>query len=110
MILPSKELLSAIYGKTVTRRDSSINEISNELYFEVELIDDYEQHYVNIYELIHLMKEWILNKDLFFASNVGVCDIYDIHVNRIFEERSCESEFEAVTKACEWILEEKLHP
>ena len=66
---------------------------------------------INIYELMHLMKEWANKKDYWCISGYEenhqgsyYCMLKDMPDNKFFY---ADTEFEAVTKACEWILKQK---
>ena len=73
---------------------------------------------INIYELMHMMKEWAYDNGYFILSAIdGYSSVDDINDNwkQCFklsippqlEELGNEKEFEAVTKACEWIFEQQ---
>ena len=110
MQLPTKELLSAVLD---------INDIDN---IYSDLADDNEITYtqyanlargtrttdINIYELMHLMKEWARTKGYLLLSGYDngttwVCEC----TNKSMLDTYTKSEPEAVTKACEWILEQQ---
>ena len=100
----SKELLSEVLKKEVI---DVFKVVKSNLRYE----DTALQH-INIYELMHLMKEWTLAKG--FGISSGVAD----HITKIrfctiskdcldtWDTFNEDSEFEAVTKACEWILKQ----
>ena len=114
----SKELLSEVLGfgvyQSIRKDEYAYNDIKLNI-INTELLYDY----VNIYELAHKCKEWIINKgyvlklcyvlendtrELCFIettllrSNQYSSDYYDI---------DSKTEVEAVIKACEWILNSK---
>ena len=127
--LPSKELLSEVL-------DFKVESIEMKKGVDLDL-DDLESDYlvalgvrqsgygsikvydgvqtINIYELMHLMKEWAREEGFFILSaNDGYCTVDNINdnykpvysFNRPTELRLLgnNKEFEAVTKACELIL------
>ena len=110
--LPSKELLSAVLGYEIL--DEYII-LGNQLQFKSWKVDDCEIFTnsfksINIYELQHMMKEWALEQGYELTSNNNFCYVdlvlstmghYAVRVDFI-----ADSEPEAVTKACEWILKE----
>ena len=102
MILPSKELLLAIGIHEAYVNSISI-EGSNVLFHS----NKYGEDFINIYELMHMMKEWVagqgysLNSGIATYKNQGFCSCS----GKLFWE---DSEVEAVTKACEWILKQNL--
>ena len=62
---------------------------------------------INIYELMHLMKEWANNNSYLISSDVdGNCRSEYVYNNHPSESYNEDTEFEAVIKACEWILKE----
>ena len=116
--LPSKELLSAVLGENIGKVEevNFISELSYKTYstnnvpeWEVA-IDGMYSRVINIYELQHMMKEWALEQGYELTSNNNFCYVdlvlstmghYAVRVDFI-----ANSEPEAVTKACEWILKE----
>ncbi len=108
MILPSKELLSAVLDKEVIWRDienSDLNYTQDNRLYEGD---------INIYELMHLMKEWIFIQGYSIQTMRELSDIdfwyYCLWSEDIISKKESsnnKTEFEAVTKACEWILKEK---
>ena len=105
--LPSKELLSAVLGEEV---DEHIIKNNNDIVYSVHKIGNMEITSINIYELQHMMKEWALEQGYELTSNNNFCYVdlvlstmghYAVRVDFI-----ADSEPEAVTKACEWILKE----
>jgi len=118
MLLPSKELLFEV-----------IDDLSPRV---VEVIDIYQDNLlstyydcgkgeptclgyeINIYELMHMMKEWAEKKGYILQSHIigdSVCKIskitnYSPYIDTL-EILNANTEPEAVTKACEWILEQQ---
>ena len=84
-----------------------------EIIFETKEIEDS----INIYELMHLMKEWAYSKEYTIQS--WIFGQYDkgkakvIGIISSFETKdntpliNANTEFEAVTLACMWILKEQ---
>ena len=134
MILPSKQLLSEVLGKEVIKiafaktgdRGQSLSNNNIEI-----SIYPYHTVYFNIYELMHMMKEWAVvrnqecknidGKEQFYINDIcsqfiGFSHIWQCIVGyrNITEEynsdeKKCftsETETEAVFQACEWILNE----
>ena len=122
MVLPSRELLSAVLSEDI----ASVEVVGNTVRYTVlnyVAEEDGELTYIdlgtniNIYELMHLMKVWANKRgfELFSATTVagkGECctvpEDYDLEEAAIHEgSYTCENtEFEAVTQACEWILKQ----
>ncbi len=121
MELPSKELLSDVLGFEC-KLDEPLEGLENRVFFEYFHDKDKKvcKQSINIYELMHLMKEWAFNNgsewcidsrndcNITGIANFGNKSFPYSHIDRLkanvlFQE---ETEFEAVTKACEWILKE----
>lgn len=108
MLLPSKELLSEVLGvKRITDINLTDNYITYKYFaFEYDIFEDK----VNIYELMHKMKVWALSKGYRIDSAItdgryGECVLSaGIGFSMCFE---ADTEFEAVTQACEFILTRK---
>ena len=126
MTPPSKELLGAVLDEDL----DMVAEINRaEIFIELhrnmikvivsnkrlvaDCSRDAEYISINIYELMHLMKEWAWGKGFQLMSHRNYFNNkYAIQVHeklyRHFEAESLEdTEIETVTKACEWILKEK---
>ena len=104
MIQVSKELLSAVLGEEVKSvelwKENSIR------YFAPK------DYIINIYELMHKMKEWAVEDKGFMFSkliNFGAYTQYQVSIKQpsVEAEFMGTTEFEAMTKACEWILKEQ---
>jgi hypothetical protein len=103
MILPSKELLSYALGQCckVPKRV----EYNNLIYF-CEL--QWEERSINIYELMHMMKEWALSRGYKLSSRLtnnyrGACKV---NTNRELTECYANTEPEAIFKATSYIMEQ----
>ncbi len=112
MILPSKELLSAVYGTKITRCDNKINDFKNELYFESEQYGngEYIKFYVNINQIAQVMKKWALTKGFYVLSMIdefGGMALVSTKKNSNIHNEVAREEAEAVFKICEWILEQR---
>ena len=63
---------------------------------------------INVYELAHLCKEWAISKG-FITHSVRNLKEYVVYLSGDFREPSddfrCNSEPEAIFKACQWILD-----
>jgi len=103
MVLPSKELLIAI-GLDVN--------IHTDLYYDGNFLIIHNQYQeevnVNIYELMHMMKELAISKKVYILSNIsfigGTARTINGSEDNLFV---ANTELEAVTIACEWILEQQ---
>ena len=119
MILPSKELLSEVLGEDVKNISISCGYSGNIVKYTIENYEteeDGELIYIdlgtniNIYELMHLMKEWIIKTArpncVFSTFNSTSLNGYGAVIN---DEKQFfgRTEFEAVVKACEWLLKNK---
>ena len=124
MELPSKELLSAVLSEDI----ASVDVVGNAVRYTVlnyVAEEDGELTYIdlgtniNIYELMHLMKVWAIQAprfiEIFSATTVsgkGDCCVVteDCGLEEVamYEESYFyeDTEFEAVTQACEWILKQ----
>ena len=106
MKLPSKELLSKILKETYTHIEQSFHLICVRKYNDGVLAGGND---INIYELMHKMKVWALSKGYRIDSAItdgryGECVLSaGIGFSMYFE---ADTEFEAVTEACEWVLKE----
>lgn len=103
----SKELLSEVLevkvlGFTYIPNDKDTIS-SNESIF-VTLKDSHPC--INIHELAHKCKEWAKNKGYYLKSWIndddsGTCEIL------LFGKHDAKTEYEAIFKACQWILDNK---
>lgn len=110
-ILPSKELLSAVLGYPITASEGvSFNVLSFRADLEGIEIHGEQLRAINIYELMHLMKEWaIKNEHELMSCGGGYCESYPKSwdsLTKPIKEFYGDTEFEAVTKAAEWIKEQ----
>ena len=102
----SKELLSEVLKKEVI---DVFKVVKSNLRYE-----DTDLQHINIYELMHLMKEWALKDNRVLTVLSGqdingfkICNI-GISPNKEYFTKQfiADTEFEAVTKASEWILKQ----
>ena len=107
MILPSKELLSTVFGEKV------VFIVLNRTILEYEVPETGFNKAINIYELMHMMKEWAYKQHNVFTSSIehdeypAICSTNYSSRGDAFKDANKtfagDSEFEAVTAACEWI-------
>ena len=124
MKLPSKRLLSAVFSEREKLHyigvgiHRIVNCSGNICEYEIHtgnfnnLNDDTAYRSINIYELMHLMKEWAVEDKGFMFSkliNFGAYTQYQVFIKQpsVEAEFMGTTEFEAMTKACEWILKEQ---
>lgn len=111
----NKELLSEVINKKIVVDDISNIELKeNTITFIEDYWDEdegsgfYRSHTINIYELAHLCKEWAISKG-FITHSVRNLKEYVVYLSGDFREPSddfrCNSEPEAIFKACQWILD-----
>lgn len=102
MTLPSKELMSEVFGdfiRQVWECDGKIYTKSN------NFLEEY-----NIYELAHKCKEWALTQGYTVQSytNTHFCEAtlhgVDVEINPNYFG---DSEPEAIFEACQWVLENR---
>ena len=103
----SKELLSEVTPHLAFCDD--ITEDENEFVFW----KDGEMHSdINIYELAHKCKEWAHGKDYFISSKIipfGNSQAYiSYQLNNECHRVKADTEPDAIFKACEWILSNKI--
>ncbi len=120
-MLPSKELLSAVLKEnTVFVEEVPLINKSLLKIYRIGWVNTPESpcETINIYELMHLMKEWAVSTyEIEFESNfskamvtietIGWCENKG-EWGCLLDQASGSTEFEAVTKACEWILNERV--
>ena len=112
MILPSKELLSEVLGcniKDIYKINSNPNFGNNELVYSISGVGDILS--INTYELAHKCKEWAFDKGFVLKSykKQGAFSgtyHYAIDINDKICEWLANTEYEAIFKACEWIMEQ----
>jgi len=108
MILPNKELLSAVLGEECI----PLEIVVNTLYYKVSYAENTLLE-INIYELIHKMKEWAYNTYGLELQSGRCCGVYYCwdettgYDTYMCDASEAKTEPEAVTKACEWILEQQ---
>lgn len=123
MMLPSKELLSEVFGKKVSYIDILKEDCDTHNTFKVIFqfdniyyggISGIEDENINIYELANKCKVWaytkkfILNSEYYPLDNLqysGGCLLADIRTSDT-EYFNGKSESEAIFKACDYILKE----
>jgi len=110
LTLPSNELLSAVLGEDCI----TIDVVCNTLYYKVSYAKDIILE-LNIYELMHMMEEWLLNSKKYIKFT-ETTQTFKIEVSLVdfeaFTDSKCEllpfkDKFEVTLKACEWLLKEK---
>jgi hypothetical protein len=108
----SKELMLIVLGYVNDCRVIHITEEQRDIKYDI--LSPVNGHYterINKYELAHKCKEWAIKQGYVLESRLslnknhqGVCRIRKV---RTFIEIICDTEHEAIFKACEWILENK---
>ncbi len=106
-MLPSKELLSAVLKRKVKEEIGKvfINDCTLTFTYEVgDLRSD-----INIYELMHMMKEWAKNKGYVVGVDLDRVNIWSIKERLVVNhfEVYFEDYDEFTIKACEWILDQQ---
>ena len=116
MNLPSKKLLSEVLGYNFEISCIELAEFEAKLFIYKEGFG--LKDIINIYELMHLMKEWACDKSFMlttwysdedeYTGREALCNIYEPYMSfdEITKSFIADTEFEAVTKACEYILEQ----
>ena len=104
-------MISEALLKEVIKKETSITNFiddSRKIYnigSTIVIPTTYGSHDYNIYELAHKCKEWAWRKGYLLSSscrngdNYAFCKVYQREI-----AFRCETEPEAVFKACEWIL------
>lgn len=104
MILPSKELISEVLSKEVEEErfidSNSLTYVNSGIYEDI-----------NIYEFAFKCKEWAFDKGFVLKSykKQGAFSgtyHYAIDINDKICEWLANTEYEAIFKACEWIMEQ----
>lgn len=126
MKTPSKELLNAALKNYSQRKGEVVTNVELDgnflnIYYDGSTKQSIPHGWncVNIYELMHLMKVWAIQEPRFIeifstptVSGKGICCMVTedfsleeaaMHEGSYFYE---DTEFEAVTQACEWILKQ----
>lgn len=113
--MPTKELLSAVFGRTVSDvKLLSENEIGYYFYDKPRarlLFWEIPYHTISIYELAYKCKEWAFDEGFVLKSykRQGAFSEtyhYAIDINEKICEWLANTEHEAIFKACEWILKQ----
>ena len=109
----SKELLSEVLGTEIKYFETDIKKINYHINSDIKSGNiayfNIEWKYINIYELMHKMKEFILTEQqrmgTYYSTSVqGWCCWLEDGENRGI----AKTELEAVMKACEWVLKQKV--
>ena len=113
----SKELLGEVLGYEV---DAFLGISENEIDYTCCKDKDigYEDISINIYEFAFKCKEWAKSKDYYILSGYDDTNIPVSLINHHYGEGGCScdkyfetnTEPEAVFKACQWILEQRINP
>ena len=108
MKLPSKELLSEVLGLKINLVE--IDEARNKVFYYCNQFGRITGE-INIYELVHKCKEWAFDKGFVLKSykKQGAFSgtyHYAIDINDKICEWLANTEYEAIFKACEWIMEQ----
>lgn len=119
----SKELFSEVLGDTIKEHDRAFVEVVDSVKSGKDIHINYKRkdgiialYIINIYELMHLMKEWAWSQKYLLESGVTdtpFCSITntneeDTYNNYLPDERTiADTEPEAIFKACQWILNNK---
>ena len=108
MILPSKELLSEVLKlkvKDIYKIGSNPNFGENTLLFSI--VGNGELQDINIYELIHKMKEYILKNYQIMGTyySTSICG-WCCWIDDLGNKGIAKTEFDAVVEACTWIHKE----
>jgi len=103
MVLSSKELLSAVLGEEVV----GLNFVDNRIEYVLDSLPSTTRH-INIYELMNIMKDFIGKRYSCFGTTKSSSVIgWFLWIDEEDIRFIAETEHEAVTKACEWILEQQ---
>ena len=113
MILPSKELLSAVLDSSIRSYELSPN--GNVLYALKDDVSVSDGMFINIYELMHMMKEYAFSKGYVIYSGRRRNDTHKSIMFKVSDYGNCnkgnhaysDTEFEAVVKSCKWLLKEQ---
>ena len=118
--MPSKELLSSVLGlKSLKILNISKKEKIIEFQLDVEnsssLIKFYASngYNINIYELAQKIKEWVITKGYYLVSSTVSKTNSQVHIHKsktniVIEHIYDWNETEAIIKAGEWVLNNKL--
>ena len=104
----SKELMSEVLNLNITY----IERCNNSIVYKISVYDREEE--VNIYELAHKCKEWAFIRGYKIESKINEdsCQSHTIKRSYLCDEDwaicfCCETEPEAIFKACQWVLNNK---
>lgn len=100
----SKELLSEVLNLNITY----IERCNNSIIYKISVYDREEE--INIYELAHKCKEWVLKQGyriiINYSKDIKV-GIRILKSGKYVYSNENKSEVEAIVKACEWMLKEQ---
>lgn len=100
----SKELLNEVLDKKIKDYFIKDNYIVYRLYGN--LLDNKPKPiYINIYELMHLMKEWALKQGYLLYSVPTICFIKTLSLEYIKEFSDVSTELDAVFKSTQYIYD-----
>ncbi len=109
MKLPSTKLLAQVFNDIDLSEDRYEFEQYTNMLVYIDIHDNTERY--SIHDLMHIMKEWAFEKGLRNSSGVFIQDDgkkeYFCSIDK-WTWHSYKSEFEVVTKACEWVLNERV--
>ena len=100
----SKELMSEVLNLNITY----IERCNNSIVYKISVYDREEE--VNIYELAHKCKEWVLKQGyriIIDCSKDIELGIRILKNGRDIYSNENKSEQQAIFKACQWILDNK---
>lgn len=103
-----KELLSEVLGKVVLDVEHELINSFNEVGYS----DEYDMPFrINVYELAHNCKEYAMKHDYCLNSFTDYNGTWFSYANNIIDgiakQFSAETEYEAIFKACQFILDEQ---
>ena len=106
----SKELLSEVLGEKKYIVEH-LGDKNNSFRIVIDNGDDFEEEVLNVYELSHYCKEWLLYKNIQFSYRTLERRLEsDLNHFAELDDRygfHAESEIEAIFKACQWVLEKR---
>jgi hypothetical protein len=110
----SKELLSEVFGRKVSKISKAYHEINHRVYidFEYKSLDQGVGINIDIHALANKCKEWILDLDIYwfeieFTPRWYVITIKDYDNRGVVYQNGYYTEPEAIFQACQYILENK---
>ena len=115
----SKKLLSEVLGVDLSNSNNMLDPIpqgqergSNTIFYWLPSEDRFHSgSSINIYELAHKCKEWVSRQSYHMQTNLYLDGLYRVTITfkgmydkEVFDEGT---EYEAIFKACEWILNDR---